>query len=259
MVSSKETKVPTILEANINPPNPKSKPQSPVPGARVGRLTSALRRAAFGLWHARIRSSLGRPDRVSLLGFDLVVAPGVLNPRHFRTSRVLAAYVAGLDLNNQRVADIGTGSGLAALAAARAGARVTAVDIDPVAVECASQNAARTGLAARIQVVRSNVWEAVDPTLRFDLVISNPPFYPRDAEGPQDQAFAAGADYSFFTRLADGLGHRLAAHGSLVLVHSSDVPIAEIAGRMRTVGLSLHPLRERRGFFETLSLNEFKA
>lgn len=222
-------------------------------------LTSTLRRAAFAVWHARIRKGLARPDRVSLLGFDLVVVPGVLNPRHFRSSRFLAEHVAGLDLTSKRVADIGTGSGLAALAAARAGAQVTALDIDPVAVQCTSENARGNGLADRIHTLRSDVWERVDPALRFDLVISNPPFYSRDAEGPADQAFAAGADYSFFTRLADGLGHRLAAHGSLVLVHSSDVPIAEIAGRMRAAGLSLHPLREHRGVFETLSLNEFKV
>ena len=222
-------------------------------------LTSTLRRAVFSLWHARIRRSLAQSDRVTVLGFDLVVAPGVLNPRYFLSSRSLAEYAAGLNLTGKRVADIGTGSGLAALAAARAGAVVTALDVHPTAVQCASENARRNGLAERIRVLRSDVWEAVDPALRFDLVISNPPFYPREARSPEDLAFAAGAGYSFFSRLAGGLRHRLAENGSLVLVHSSDVPLSEVTQRLRPAGLSSRSLRERRGFFETLSLIEFRA
>ena len=245
---------PTGIHRNVRhgpSPEPEELPMHP--------LASTLRRAVFFLWHARIRRTLARPDRLSLLGFDLVVAPGVLNPRHFLSSRFLAEYVAGLNLAHKRVAEVGTGSGLAALAAARAGAHVTALDVDPAAVQCAWENGRRNGLADRIHFLRSDVWEGVDPALQFDLVISNPPFYPRNAHGPGDLAFAAGAGYSFFSRLAGGLRSRLAENGSLVLVHSSDVSISEVTARLQPAGLSLRSLREHRGLFETLFLNEFRA
>lgn len=56
-----------------------------------------------------------------------------------------------------RVLDCGTGSGILALAAACWGAGyVLAVDVDPVAVRVARENAARNGLADRIQVRRAD-------------------------------------------------------------------------------------------------------
>jgi predicted nicotinamide N-methyase len=63
-----------------------------------------------------------------------------------------------------RVVDLGTGSGIAAIAAARAGAReVIAVDIDPVAREAASHNAACNGVVLET---------AATPPADFDLLIA---------------------------------------------------------------------------------------
>lgn len=52
----------------------------------------------------------------------------------------------------RRVLDIGTGCGIAAIAAARAGARVTALDIDPLAVEAARMNAELNGVDLACEV-----------------------------------------------------------------------------------------------------------
>jgi ribosomal protein L11 methylase PrmA len=53
-----------------------------------------------------------------------------------------------LELKGKSVADVGTGSGILALAAARAGAeQVVAVDINPYAVTATRENARRTAPA----------------------------------------------------------------------------------------------------------------
>jgi len=70
------------------------------------------------------------------------------------------------------LADIGTGSGILAIAAARLGAgSVFAVDHDPVAVEVARANAAANGVGDRVTVIRGHL---LDPlTAPVDLILAN--------------------------------------------------------------------------------------
>src|SRR5438094_10491788 len=75
-------------------------------------------------------------------GFRLNVGPTVFHPRYFLTSEFFASVIDGFDLKGKRVADVGTGTGVLALAAARAGAdTVTAIDINPDAVLTTAENA----------------------------------------------------------------------------------------------------------------------
>ncbi|MEO8501695.1 MAG: HemK2/MTQ2 family protein methyltransferase [Vicinamibacteria bacterium] len=222
-------------------------------------LVAATRRVAHILWHFRVRASLSREDAFSGFGLDLVIAPGVLHPRHFASSRLLAEYLATVDLHGKRVADIGTGSGLLALLAARAGATVTAIDISPAAVRCATSNARRNELVERIDVIESDVFDRVPTALRYDVVVTNPPFYSRNAESPADHAFAAGGGNGFFAKLAESLPTRLAKGGVAVMIQSSDADFAPLARMFAAVGFEGRVVRERRGLFETLTIREFRA
>ena len=77
-----------------------------------------------------------------------------------------------------RVLDLGTGSGCIALALASAwpGAEVVAVDASDDALALARENGEATGLAARVQWLKSDWFSAVPVDARFDLIVSNPPY-----------------------------------------------------------------------------------
>ena len=76
----------------------------------------------------------------------------IFHPRYFLTSAFFAQFVLKLDLCGKRVADVGTGSGILALAAAQAGAAsVLALDINPNAAQAAAENAHANGFGGSIR------------------------------------------------------------------------------------------------------------
>ncbi len=88
----------------------------------------------------------------------------VFHPRYFLTSAFFARFLLDLDLSGKRVADVGTGSGILALAAARAGAAsVLALDINPHAAQAAVENAHSNGFGDSISAIGSNLLSAVTP------------------------------------------------------------------------------------------------
>jgi ribosomal protein L11 methyltransferase len=75
------------------------------------------------------------------------------------------------ELDGRRVLDVGCGSGILSIAAARLDARsVLGVDTDPVAVEATTANVARNGLTATITAQRGTVPTGDAP---FDVVVAN--------------------------------------------------------------------------------------
>ena len=105
---------------------------------------------------------------------EVVLDPGMAfgTGSHPTTALCLAAMSrALLATPGASVLDVGTGSGLLAIAAARLGAgRIAANDVDPVAVEAARENAARNGLGGRIDLRCAGLEAFPGP---FDVVVAN--------------------------------------------------------------------------------------
>jgi len=121
---------------------------------------------------------VGRREFYSL---SFRVTPDVLIPRPETEFLVVAL----LDLARQlpdlqpiAICDVGTGSGILAVCAAKQlkSAEVVAVDISPAALEVARANVADHAVADRVTLIESDLLAALPDGRRFDFIISNPPY-----------------------------------------------------------------------------------
>lgn len=118
------------------------------------------------------------------------------------------------------VLDLGTGSGILAIAAARLGARsVLGVDIDSVAVEAARDNVARNHVQSLVQVERGSL-DALD-ALAFDFALVN-------------------ILAKIIVQLCeDGLAQKIKPGGTVVFAGLIDSQESEVRESLARVGLSL--------------------
>jgi release factor glutamine methyltransferase len=202
--------------------------------------------ALIRAWHEHgyeaQRASL--PRRMSFMGLDLQIGEEVFAPESEDESgdpyhRAVEAEVKPSD----RVLDMGTGSGVSGLLAARKGALVVAVDVNPKAVGCARQNAARNGVAARMTFVVGDVFDRVEG--EFDLIVFDPPFRwfkPRDLL----EAGSTDEDYGTLTRFMSEVKDRLRPNGRVLLNFGTSGDIDYLYSLIRKTGMKqeVHPYAE---------------
>src|SRR4051812_42023468 len=70
----------------------------------------------------------------------LKIYPGVFHPAYFFSTKVFAEFIQSLDLKNNKVCEVGAGSGLLSFIALRSGAQVFSFDINSVAVNGLKEN-----------------------------------------------------------------------------------------------------------------------
>ena len=140
--------------------------QADLPAIRVGRIIVAPP------WDVPAAPVAGLADRAAP---DIVV---VIEPScgfgtgHHQSTRLCLVLLQNRELKDRTLIDVGTGSGVLAIAAARLGAAfVSAIDADPEAIENARENIVRNGVA---RIVEAHVRDLVEtPLPPADVVIAN--------------------------------------------------------------------------------------
>jgi tRNA1Val (adenine37-N6)-methyltransferase len=128
----------------------------------------------------------------------------------FNVDSLLLAHFAAADADRARVADLCAGVGVIGLALAiRAGAAsVTLAELQPAMAELARKNVSENGLADRAQVVEVDLSDEKNaraqlPGASFDLVVSSPPYFSREAGPPVPSESEAIARHELKMSLAD--------------------------------------------------------
>ncbi|MHB1394364.1 MAG: peptide chain release factor N(5)-glutamine methyltransferase [Clostridia bacterium] len=120
-------------------------------------------------------------NRQEFMGLELYIAEGVLIPRadtEIVVEKVIELVKGTLQPN---IIDMCTGSGAIAVSLAKniPNARLWAVDISDIALECCSANVKAFGLESRISIIKSDLFESIRKeglAGNTDVIVSNPPY-----------------------------------------------------------------------------------
>ena len=179
----------------------------------------------------RLEERLENPVEIEVLGLKLLLLPTVFCP-YFIDSRLLAQNQGVSE--GEDVLEIGCGSGLQAIIAAKKAKRVVATDINRKAIECAGFNAKRHGVEGKTEFRQGSLFSPLRQDEKFDLIICNPPFYKGEGIGEtysQTESFLESFFKNVSTHLKKG--------ARIIMIYSE-------AGDVKL----LHELIERHGFQE---------
>ena len=136
-----------------------------------------------------------KPRRFRYKDVAVTVHPDVFPPKFTLSTQILLNFMDGMDLQGKSVLELGCGSGIVSLLAASKGAKVTATDINPIALDYLSQAATEQDLDVAIK--HSDLFEALSNTY-FDHIVINPPYYPKKVNNIKEQAWFCGSQFEYF-------------------------------------------------------------
>ena len=118
-----------------------------------------------------------KPYFVHVQGVKITIYPGVFPPR--TDTRLLIAHLSGS--KNDKILDLGTGSGVIAVIAGLRGASGIAVDINPIAVKNANKNFKKFNLD--MKAINSDMFDNV-PAEKFDKIFAAGPYFDGQIKRP---------------------------------------------------------------------------
>jgi ribosomal protein L3 glutamine methyltransferase len=165
-----------------------------------------------------------------LKGYAFHVDSRVIIPRSFIAELLLEKLFPFVQDASQvfKVLDLCTGSGCLAIIAAHQfpNAQVIASDLSAPALEVASKNIAAHELTQRVQVLQSDLYQALDSNERFDVILCNPPYVPNWKAAAMPQEFCHEPEMALYAdedgmalvrEVIAGAARRLEPQGVLVV------------------------------------------
>jgi len=123
--------------------------------------------------------------------------------------------------NSDNILDIGTGTGLIALMLAqKSSAQIVSVEIDDDAVEQARENLSTSKWSDRMRVYHCSFQDFISfSDLKYDLIITNPPFFENSLKPPDKKRnFARHSDTLPASELLSGVNHFLSDKGNFYII-----------------------------------------
>ncbi|WAM33166.1 peptide chain release factor N(5)-glutamine methyltransferase [Caldicellulosiruptor morganii] len=162
--------------------------------------------------YAALKYAAGYPlqyctNRAYFMGLEFYVDENVLIPRFDTETLIEVAIEIFEGKENLLFLDMGTGSGCIAVALCKfLPCRVVAVDISEDAIKIARKNAKLNNVENKIEFIKSDLFENIPSSYRFDAIISNPPYVSEKQISDLDRRVLKEPRIALFSG-EDGLWH----------------------------------------------------
>jgi len=176
---------------------------------------------------------------------------------------LLADYLAQVVKEIDTVLDVGTGCGILAVLAARKALKVVATDLNPHAVECARLNAVANDVSEKVDVRLSELFESIQNTEKFDLIVFNAPYLPSESHEEETwigRAWAGGpTGRQVIDKFIDEAPEHLRENGRVLVVQSTLANIDETIAKFSKASFETSVVAEKKFPFETIVVIQAKA
>lgn len=178
---------------------------------------------------------------------SLEIPPQVFHPGFFFSTKLLLSHINKMPLKGRLLLELGCGSGLISLEAARRGALVTASDINPVAIASLEKNGGRNNIS--LTVVESDLFNQI-PTASFDIIAINPPYYKKDPGSYAEHAWFCGTNGEYFQRLFQQLPGYMLPNTTVLMVLFDGCDMGMINAYAAAEHLFLRPVVRKKNLLE---------
>jgi len=175
------------------------------------------------------------------------IPPQVFHPGFFFSTQLLLQYISKLPLTEKNFLELGCGSGLISIVASKKGAKVTATDINAIAVESLRKSSVKNN--ADITTILSDLFDNI-PKQQFDIIAINPPYYQKQPLTALDHAWYCGENGEYFSRLFDGLADYIHPGTEIIMVLFEDCRMEMITGFAAQHGFSLNCMHSKNNILE---------
>ena len=168
---------------------------------------------------------ISKPRKYSYKNVSVVVVPTVFPPFLTISTKLLLKFIETQTLKDKRFLELGCGCGIISILAAKKGAVVTASDINQTAIDALLENALNNEVS--VDAIFSDLFKNLKEK-RFDIIIINPPYYPKNPTTIAESAWYCGSDFEYFVKLFSQLPSHMTLHTDVFMILSEDCELDKI-------------------------------
>ena len=168
---------------------------------------------------------LKKPRKYFYNDISVCVEPGVFPPFLTLSTKILLDFINPMSLEGKSFLELGCGSGIISILAAKKGSNVTSTDINPTALQALQKNADANGLELTIEY--SDLFENLQRK-HFDYIVINPPYYPKTPQSVPEQAWFCGENFEYFEKLFAQLPAFITGDNDVYMILSEDCDLNAI-------------------------------